>query len=145
MRDYSQSIVSSRDYFDAFSTYVRSQHREGKPFIGEYLDEKTCEWLRFKPERSYYYNHSLFADLLIAGLVGLRPRADETVDVYPLLPENTWDWFCLDGVPYHHRSLTIVWDRDGQHYKRGAGLAILADGDVLARSGRLGKLTAQLP
>jgi len=145
LRDYSQSVVSSRDYFEAFNTYVRSQHRDGRPFIGEYLDEKTCEWLRFKPERSYYYNHSLFADLVITGLVGLRPRDDDTVEVYPLLPDKTWNWFCLDGVPYHHRALTIVWDRDGQHYKHGAGLAILVDGNVLARSDQFGKLTARMP
>jgi len=145
LRDYSQPFVSSNDYFDAFKAYVRCQHRDGKPFIGEYLDEKTCEWLRFKPERSYYYNHSLFADLLITGLMGLRPRADDTVEVDPLLPDMTWDWFCLDGVPYHKRSLTILWDRDGSHYKQGIGLAILVDGNVLARTEHLGKLTAKLP
>jgi hypothetical protein len=138
-------VVTSRDYFDAFLTYVRSQHREGKPFIGEYLDEKTGQWLRFKSDRSYYYNHSSFADLVITGLVGLRPRADDVLEVNPLLPDNTWAWFCLDGVNYHGRNLTILWDAKGDHYRKGAGLTILANGKVLAQSPKLGKLTTKLP
>jgi hypothetical protein len=144
LRDYSQSVVTSRDYFDAFLTYVRSQHREGKPFIGEYLDEKTGQWLRFKPDRSYYYNHSSFADLVITGLVGLRPRADDVLEVNPLLPENTWNWFCLDGVSYHGRILTIVWDAKGDRYGKGPGLTIVADGKVIAQAPKLSKITAKL-
>jgi hypothetical protein len=145
LRDYSQTLVSPQDYFDTFKSYVHCQRREGKPFIGEYLDEKTCEWLRFKPERSYYYNHSLFADLLITGLIGLRPRLDDTLELYPLLPEKTWDYFCLDGVKYHDRILTILWDRDGTHYHRGPGLTIFADAKPLAHCDHLAKLTAKLP
>jgi hypothetical protein len=144
LRDYSQSVVTSRDYFDAFLTYVRCQHREGKPFIGEYLDEKSGEWLRFKPERSYYYNHSTFADVVITGIAGLRPRADDAVEVSPLLPENTWGWFCLDGVSYHGHILTVLWDAKGDRYGKGAGLTIIADGKVIAQSPKLSKITAKL-
>ena len=50
------------------------------------------------------------------------PRADDTVEIWPLLPDGTWDWFCLDGVKYHGRMLTIIWDEDGTRYQRGAGL-----------------------
>jgi hypothetical protein len=144
LRDYSQSVVTSRDYFEAFLSYVRCQHREGKPFIGEYLDEKNGEWLRFKPERSYYYNHSSFADIVITGLVGLRPRADNILEVSPLLPEKRWGWFCLDGVSYHGRTLTILWDEKGDRYGKGAGLTVIADGKVIAQTPKLGKLTAKL-
>ena len=86
LRDYPQKVVSKRDYFDAFLTYVHSQHAGGKPYIGEYLDEVTGDWINGKGGRSRYYNHSSFADLLITGVVGLRPRADDTVEVSPLLP-----------------------------------------------------------
>jgi len=145
LRDYSQSVVSSHDYFDAFLAYVRCQHRDGKPFIGEYLDDTNCQWLRFKPERSFYYNHSSFADLLITGLVGLRPRADDSVEVHPLLPDHAWDWFCLDGVKYHGHNLAILWDAKGERYNQGPGLTVMADGKVIAHSDKLGKLTAKLP
>ena len=145
LRDYPQDVVTSRDYFDAFLTYVHSQHADGKPYIGEYLDEVTGDWINGKGGRSRYYNHSAFADLVITGVVGLRPRADDVVEVDPLLPAGTWDWFCLDGVKYHNHFLTIIWDRTGTHYGHGHGFIVLADGRQIARGNALSKLTGKLP
>ena len=73
------------------------------------------------------------------------PRADDVVEIFPLLPAGTWDWFCLDGVAYHGRTLTIVWDRTGEKFHRGAGLTLLADGKLLAHTAALTRLTARLP
>lgn len=145
LRDYPQDVVTNRDWFDAFLTYTRSHVYDGLPYLGEYQDEKTGAWLKGRDPRSYYYNHSTYADLLITGLVGLRPRADDTIEVAPLLPVGTMDWFALDGVRYHGREVTILWDQDGKHYGRGAGFQLLVDGKQLARSARLERLTAQLP
>ena len=145
LRDYPQNVVSHRDYFDAFLTYVHSQHADGKPYIGEYLDETTGQWINGKGGRSRYYNHSTFADLLITGVVGLVPRADDTVEVSPLLPDGIWNWFCLDGVEYHGHTLTILWDQNGTHYRRGKGLAVLADGKPIARASQLERVTGKLP
>ena len=145
LRNYPQPAVTVADYFDAFLTYVRSHRFDGLPYIGEYQDEVTGQWLKGRDPRSRWYNHSTFGDLLISGVVGLRPRADDVVEVYPLLPDNTWSWFCLDDVRYHGRDLTILWDRDGTRYHRGAGLQILVDGQVVARSARLEPLQAKLP
>jgi hypothetical protein len=83
--------------------------------------------------------------LLITGVVGLRPRADDAVEAHPLLPDGAWEWFCLEGVKYHGRSLTIVWDKDGSRYGRGAGLRLLADGEEIARSRRLERIVGRLP
>jgi Mannosylglycerate hydrolase MGH1-like glycoside hydrolase domain/Glycosyl hydrolase family 65, C-terminal domain len=140
-----QPYVSNRDYFDAFLTYVKSQHADGKPYLGEYLDETTGRWINGKGGRSWYYNHSTFADLVITGVVGLCPRADDVVEVRPLLPAGTWDWFCLDDVQYHGHALTILWDRDGSHYHRGAGLTVLADGQPIAHAATLGPAQGKLP
>ena len=96
-------------------------------------------------ERGKDYNHSTYCDLIITGLVGLRPRADDTVEVNPLLPAGTWDYFCLDGVPYHGRSLTVLYDRTGRKYGRGRGLQILVNGRAIGGSTTLGRLTATLP
>ena len=145
IRDYPQSVVTSQDYFADFLTYVESQQADGKPYIGEYLDETTGQWINGKGERSRYYNHSTFADLLITGIVGLVPRADATVEVSPLLPEGKWNYFCLDGVKYHGHILTIIWDQDGSRYGRGKGLMIFADGRNIASADRLGKLEGNLP
>jgi len=145
LRDYKQPFVTNEDYFDAFLTYTRSHRFDGKPYIGEYLDETTGAWLKGRQERSRYYNHSTYADLLIIGVIGLNPRADDVAEVHPLLPAGTWNWFCLDGVKYHGRMLTIVWDRDGSRYQRGAGLLVFADGTQIARAESLQPVTGRLP
>jgi hypothetical protein len=132
LNEYEQEHVTRADYFDAFLTYVRSHNRRGKPFIGEYLDEVTGDWIDGKNDRSRHYNHSLFSDLVITGLVGLRPQLDQTIEVNPLIPPDTWDWFCLDGVPYHGCTLTILWDREGTRYGRGQGLRVFAEGREVA-------------
>jgi hypothetical protein len=144
LRDYPQNVVTRRDYYDAFLTYVTSQHVGDKPYIGEYLDETTGQWINGKGGRSRYYNHSTFADLIITGIVGLVPRADDTVEIWPLLPPGTWSYFCLDGVIYHGHTLTIFWDRDGSRYGRGKGLVVLADGREIAHGKKLEKLTGKL-
>jgi hypothetical protein len=157
LNDYEQSDISRQDYLRTLLIYTRSQRlklQDGRviPWVDENLDPLTGAWLartlkQRKPGfygRGDHYNHSSYADLIITGLVGLRPRADETVEVNPLLPPGAWDWFCLDGVPYHGRTLSIIWDRTGQRYKRGKGLMVVVDGRVAGQERELGKVTASL-
>lgn len=132
-------------FFNAFRTYTRSQYANGLPYIGEYQDEVTGDWINGKNDRSRYYNHSTYADLLITGVIGLCPRADDIVEISPLLPTDTWDWFCLDGVQYHGRMLTVIWDKGGSRYGRGTGLRVLADGKEIAHSTTLERVTGKLP
>lgn len=132
--------VSNADYFKQLETYVESQYYRGRPYIGEYLDEKTGYWLKGDEERSRYYNHSTFNDLLITGLVGLRPQSGERIEVNPLLPEGKWDWFCLDNILYHGKILTIVWDKTGLKYKKGKGLMLFVNGKKMASAPGLQKL-----
>jgi hypothetical protein len=76
--------------------------------------------------------------------MGLRPRADNTIEVNPLIPENKWDWFCLDNVPYHGKLVTIVWDKDGSKYKKGKGLSVWVNGKKVASAGHLQKVTGNI-
>lgn len=147
LRGPDQPHVTRRDFLKAMQTYALSHQKDGKPYIGEYHDEMTGDWLIKGPKaaRSRDYNHSTFCDLVIRGLVGIVPRADNSIEIDPLLPTDAWDWFCLDGVPYHRHSLTVIWDRTGNRYNRGAGLTILADGREVARRESLGRLIGQLP
>ena len=119
---------------------MQSQHKRGMPYIGEYLDETTVYWLKGDQERSRYYNHSTFNDLIITGLCGLRPRADRTIEVSPLLPSNKWAYFCIDNIPYHGHTLTIVYDRDGDRYHAGKGLRVFVDGQQKGQRKDIGKL-----
>jgi hypothetical protein len=154
----SQNAIGKEDYFQTLLVYTKSQHLKldsGQlvPWIDEDMNPLTGEWLaralkiRKKGfyERGEHYNHSGYADLIITGLAGLRPRADRTVEVNPLLPAGRWDWFCLDGIPYHGRGLTIVWDKTGAKFKKGAGLRVFADGKEIAHSATLGRITGSLP
>jgi hypothetical protein len=157
LNDYRQEFVSKKDYFDLLRIYARCHHRtreDGKTvcWIDENLDPQNGTWLaraiRHKKgdqsERGKDYNHSTFCDLVISGLVGLRPQADDTLVVNPLVPDD-WDWFCLDQIRYHGHDLTIVWDRSGQHYGRGKGLQVLVDGRRVAAANGLQRIRAKLP
>jgi hypothetical protein len=159
-----QNVIGPADYFQTLMIYA-SSHRLTEDgvtrwWIDENLNPYTGDWIsrtRLKNwagtawpldkggrERGKDYNHSTFCDLVITGLAGLRPRDDDVLEVNPLLPEGTWDWFCLDRVPYHGRTVTVLWDRTGQHYRRGAGLRVFCDGEEVARRDGLGRLTAAL-
>ena len=133
-------VVGNSVFFRQMELYVESQHHRGRPYIGEYLDEKNGAWLMGDRERSRYYNHSTFNDLMITGIVGLRPQDDGSIVVNPLLPDNQWDYFCLDGVNYRGHMLTIIWDKVGQHYHQGSGLTLLVDGQCRAHRPDLGKI-----
>jgi hypothetical protein len=135
--------LADSTYFRLMELYVESQYYRGKPYIGEYLDETTGYWLKGDQERSRYYNHSTFNDLIITGLVGLRPRADNIIEVNPLIPQEKWEWFCLDNVLYHGNILTIIWDKTGEHYKKGSGLTVFSNGKKIGSSPNLERLLIQ--
>jgi hypothetical protein len=167
LHNYPQDAITRADYLDILRIYARSQQLkldDGTvvPWIDENLNPLTGDWLsrtmllaeekrrkaQGKPaglaERGKDYNHSSYCDLVITGLVGLRPRGDDVVEIDPLVPEGTWDFFCLDDVLYHGKVLTIIWDSTGAKYGRGAGLQVLVNGKQIAHSPKLAKLTGKL-
>lgn len=143
LNDYTVSDDSAMvaAYYHQFALYAAAQYRRGLPYIGEYLDETDGHWLMGDRERSRYYNHSTYADLLISGLVGLRPAATgDGVIVRPLLPQGQWDYFCLDGVSFRGHLITVLWDADGTRYRQGQGLRLFVDGHLVASRPDLGRL-----
>jgi hypothetical protein len=165
LNDYPQEIVSKDDFFKTLKIYTLSHRFRQIPpsgdtivsealWIDENLNPFTGDWLArtrmevqghnhgFR-ERGIYYNHSTYNDLIITGLVGLRPSLENKLTVNPLIPAD-WDWFFLDQVPYKGRMLTIVWDKTGKKYHRGKGLQIYADKKLVASSRQIGKLTVKL-
>ncbi|MCX6626091.1 MAG: hypothetical protein NTW28_00480 [Candidatus Solibacter sp.] len=152
-----QNSVSAKDYRQTLDIYTRSQrlkldNGQVVPWIDENLTPLTGVWwareLKLRKKTYYgrgdHYNHSSYADLVITGLVGLRPRADDVVEVNPLAPPE-WDWFALDRVPYHGRELAILWDRTGEHFQRGKGLRIFAGGREIAHAATLTRTNGRLP
>jgi hypothetical protein len=154
LHDYKpQQVVTAEIYRDLLGIYTKSQHLkldDGRvvPFVDENLDPFTGIWLARDlkiAKHTYYgrgdhYNHSSYADLIITGMIGLRPRPDDTIEVNPLA---TWDWFCLDAVPYHGHLVTVAWDKTGTHYGRGQGFRVLVDDREVARSDRLTRVSGK--
>jgi hypothetical protein len=157
LRHYEQRHVSRDTYLALMRAYARS-HRlvlpgGAIPWIDESLHPDTGAWVtrvalhalgRPDRDRGRDYNHSTFCDLVIAGLVGLRPRPDEVVEVDPLVPDGVWPYFCLDRVRYHGHDLTILYDANGTRYGQGAGLRIQVDGREVAAGAALARLQAPL-
>jgi alpha-L-fucosidase 2 len=132
-------------YLKALHTYANSHQKNGKPYLGEYQDEKNGYWLKGDDPRSSYYNHSGFCDLVISDLVGLKPRKDNKVEVYSLVPQARWDWFRLSNVPYHGRLITIQWDKTGNKYNNGKGFRIFTDGELVYSAAKITHAIAPLP
>lgn len=157
LNDYNQSAIGVADYFKTFGIYTNSQHLkldDGRviPWIDENQNPETGEWIARAMKirkgtfygRGDHYNHSGYCDLVITGLAGLRPRADATVVVNPLVPDGAWDWFGLDGVPYHGVLLTVLWDRTGRKFGKGKGLSVCSNGRQIAHRDTLGRVTGRL-
>ncbi len=158
LHDYEQDVISETDYFETLKIYAASHHfRErtskgeeqkeptapfsfGQPWIDESIDPRFGNWLtrdriKHTPEgefRGKDYNHSTFCDLVINGLIGIRPEMEKLV-IHPLTPPD-WEWFCLEKIPWQGHLISVIWDRDGTKYEVGAGLHIYVDDQKWAHS-----------
>jgi len=144
--------LDKTDYYELLRQYAEShtitlENGEQRPWIDENLDPYTGKWIartRLKnqaeasPEQAFRergkdYNHSAYCDLIIADLIGLKPQLDGSLVLKPLVPDD-WDWFCLDRVNYHGKPLTVLWDRDGSRYGKGAGFRIYFGNEEVYRA-----------
>jgi hypothetical protein len=154
-----QAVMSASDYFRLMTEYTYSQRIRAPngriiPWIDEDLDADTGEWIargvlisKNQPpaNRGRYYNHSGYADLIITGLVGVRPSPGNELVVRPLIPPDRWNYFALDKLPYHGHLLAIVYDRSGRHYHFKPGLTVLCDGRVIGHDKLLRPITVSIP
>ena len=145
LHNYKQSVITRADYLKQLQIFAISHRKNGVPYLAEALHPDTGSFEGHDGyNHSEHYFHSSFNDLIITGLVGLKTRGDDVLEIDPLAPAE-WPWFALDDVPYRGHRLSILWDKDGSRYKRGAGLRVLADGKEIASQPKLRKLTAKLP
>ena len=154
LNNYPQNSIGKKDYFELLTTYTSSQHfkqEDGRivPWIDESIVPSSGVWGTRKilyeqypnqKDRGKDYNHSTYCDLIITGLMGLRPRADNKLEVNPLVPDGNWDYFCLDNVLYHGKMITILYDKTGKKYGSGKGLQLFVDGRKVANSTSLQRL-----
>ncbi|HEX4053261.1 MAG TPA: discoidin domain-containing protein [Tepidisphaeraceae bacterium] len=148
LNDYNQNIIHKEDYVRLLRQYAHQHYLNGKLDLQEDYNPDTGNVIVGLP-RSDHYNHSDFVDLVISGLVGLRPRPDDVLEVNPLIPTdpnapNSLSYFCLENVLYHGQLVTILYDSDGKHYGKGAGLSIYVDGEKALAPSPLGKKTVTI-
>ncbi len=149
LNDYSQDVVRADDYFRLLKQYAHQHYQGGKLDLQEDYNPDTGDVIVGLP-RSHHYNHSGFNDLVITGLAGLRPRSDNVLEIHPLVPTGPGSaealrYFCLENVPYHGQSVTILYDHDGKHYGRGVGLSVYVNGRRVVAPSPLGRKTVTLP
>jgi len=160
-----QNYISKEDYFNLLQIYTKSHHLKNDekvvvPWIDENLNPFTGDWIsrtqlkkwdngtwsdeKGGVERGKDYNHSTYCDLIINGLIGIRPQVNDILTVNPLLPDNTWNYFCLENVMYWGKNITVIYDKTGTKYHKGKGLMLFVDGKLKASSPDLSLLKCSL-
>jgi hypothetical protein len=158
LRDYNQSVITKNDFTHQLQIYSNSHRRINEKgdtvcWIDENINPFTGDWIsrtmlkardyQYK-KRGKDYNHSAFCDFVISDLIGVRPSMNNSLTIHPLIPDDYWDWFCLDNVKYHNKMLTIIWDKDGTKYNKGKGFSIFIDGQLKNNAQNLEKIETKI-
>ena len=140
-----ESYISKRDFLTLMTNYAKSHYRKNENgeiinWIDENLHPKTGEWIsrnilkewswredKGGYERGKDYNHSTFCDLVIRGICGVDISEEDTLNINPLMPDDTWEYFLLDNVYYKGKKLTVMYDKTGNKYARGKGLQVFVN------------------
>jgi hypothetical protein len=140
LQNRDQSVISAEDYWRLLSIYARTHRKQGRPYLAEACHPDTGSFEGHDGyNHSEHYFHSGFCDLVITGLVGVLPRDDGSLALRPLAPVS-WDYFCLEDLPWRGHRLTVIWDRTGQHYGMTPGFSVRVDGREAAHRDTLGPL-----
>ncbi|KAI8626031.1 six-hairpin glycosidase [Xylariaceae sp. FL1651] len=138
-----QNLITAQDYMRLLNRYANlhyNKKRGGGLNIEEDYDSATGAPI-VGLDRSSHYFHSSFVDLVISGLVGIRPRADDVLDINPLAVNLSY--FRLQGVIYHGNEVAVQWDASGSRYGT-KGLVVEVGGSVVAKSPTLKRVTVPI-
>jgi hypothetical protein len=132
--DYPDSGITRDDYVRLLRQYTQQHYLSpGYPDLQEDYNPDTGKQIVGLP-RSHHYAHSTYVDLVLSGLIGIRPRADEVLEINPLLPvggengEKPISFFALEGLRYHGHEVGVIYDSDGGRYHMGRGFSVFVDG-----------------
>jgi hypothetical protein len=143
LNDYHQAAITRGDYLRLLRQYTAMHTQDGRLDIEEDYHPDTGRPI-VGLARSHHYFHSGYIDLILSGLVGIRPRAEDALEVNPLLPDGAaLRWFRVQDVPYHGRLVSVTWDADGRHFGT-RGLSIEVDGKQVSHRPSIGRLTVPL-
>jgi len=151
LNDYTQTAITAADYLSLLRQYTHEHFlASGHPDLQEdYNPDKGSPIVGLA--RSHHYNHSTYVDLILSGLIGIRPRTDNVLEIHPLLPASNTPgtraigYFALEGVLYHGHEVSVFYDADGSRYRLGKGLSVFVDGSRAAGPEALGRVEIKLP
>jgi hypothetical protein len=102
-----QPYVTKSDYYNVLSAYAFAQQKNGQPYVAEAHDPDNPAWIYDSFNHSEDYNHSTFNDLVLSGLLGIRPQLSDTIVIHPLVPDS-WSYFAIENLPYHGGNFTLT-------------------------------------
>lgn len=133
---YRMGGLSAEKYVESLHNFAITQYKDGKPYVAESHYPELDGWSQDSPNHSEHYMHSTYINNVITGLIGIVPRADDVLELSPIIP-NSWPCFALENVPYHGMLLTILYDKDGTMFNNGTGLTVFANGKSIHNSADL--------
>ena len=150
-----QSTLTGDQYFKLLAQYVLQHtattanndtaHPAGSGHIFEnlhadlgYWNNRAIMYWENKPGRNQGddYNHSTLIDLILTGLFGIRPQANHTLVVNPLLAGDAsgpFKSFAVEHLRYKGRDVGIKWTLK-------TGLQVFLDGKLAAHRATMGLL-----
>lgn len=149
--DYpTQNVINRTDYLRLLRLYTQ-QHflASGQLDLQEDYNPDTGGPI-VGLDRSHHYEHSTYVDLILNGLIGVRPRFDNILEIAPLLPDEATDgaprihYFAVQGLAYHGHDVTVVYDDIGRRYRLGKGLSVFVDGKRASGPGPLKRVLIDL-
>ncbi|GAC1655429.1 MAG: hypothetical protein NVS9B15_16240 [Acidobacteriaceae bacterium] len=142
--------ITRDDYLHLLRQYTH-QHflTPGHPDIQEDYNPDTGAAIVGLP-RSHHYLHSTYIDLVLTGLLGVRPQTGHLLELDPLLTAasnaaHPIRWFAIDRLRYHDHDISILYDADGTRYHLGRGVSIFVDRKHAIGPVPLRRVTVSLP
>jgi hypothetical protein len=138
------NVISRADYTKILQQYAQlhyNPNRGGILDIEEDYDADTGLPI-VGLARSPHYFHSGFIDLVLSGFVGIRPRADDTLEINPAADATSISYFRAERIVYHGHEIAVQWDATGNRYGQ-KGLIVEVDGKKVASSSGLSRLTVK--
>ncbi|KAI4922949.1 hypothetical protein J4E90_001385 [Alternaria incomplexa] len=139
-------VINSDDYTNLLRQYAQLHRNPSTGILDleeDYYPDTGLPIVGLK--RSHHYFHSGFNDLVLSGLVGIRPRSDDVLEVAPLASATQLSYFRAERIIYHGHEIAVQWDKDGTHYSgNSTGLTIEVDGAIVATSPSLSRLSVEL-
>ena len=129
LNEYEQDVITNSDLVDFIRTYAQmhsiTENGYTHSFIDEAMHPEKLVWTvheLVRNNRGKDYNHSTFIDVVIRGIVGIDPCADE-ITVQPKIV-GIWKWFALENVTFKGVSYNVYYDEDGSKFQKGKGVII---------------------